>query len=51
MQDHPDQATEAVRNDANGFVVSQTDYQTTVQDFKDSSFVLYGGIRSLHRCR
>src|ERR1700757_596897 len=47
MQDYPNQATEAVRNDADGFVMSQTGYQTAVQDFKDTSFVLHGSIRCL----
>ena len=47
MQNYPNQLTQAMRNNADGFVVSETRHETTIDDLEDASFVFDGSIGSL----
>src|SRR5260370_24754453 len=47
MQNYPDQVTEAMRNYADGFVMSQARHQTTVHDLEDAPLAFDSSIRSL----
>ena len=47
VQDDPDQLTEAMRNSPDRFVVSQTRYETTIDNLEDASFVFDGSIGRL----
>ena len=47
VQNDPDQVTEAVRNDPDRFIVSETWHETTVDDVEDTSFVFDSSIGSL----
>src|SRR5262245_10644460 len=47
MKNYPDQLTEAMRNGPDGFVMSQTRHETTIDDLEDTSFVFDGCIGCL----
>jgi hypothetical protein len=47
MQNYPDQVTEAMRNYADCFVMSQAWHQTTVHDLEDAPLAFDSSIRSL----
>ena len=47
VQNDPDQVTEAMRNGPDGFVVSETWCETTIDDLEDTAFVFDGSIGSL----
>src|SRR5205809_7945374 len=47
MQNDPDQLTEAMPDASDGFVVSETRHETTIDDLEDTSFVFDGSIGSL----
>jgi len=47
MRNYPDQVTEAMRNHADGFVVSEARHETTVHDLEDAPLVFDSGIRRL----
>jgi hypothetical protein len=47
MQNDPDQVTEAMRNYADCFVMSQARHETTVHDLEDAPLAFDSSIRSL----
>jgi hypothetical protein len=47
MQNYPDQVTEAMRNYADCFVMSQARHETTVHDLEDAPLAFDSSIRSL----
>ena len=47
VQDQPDQSTLSMRNGPDGLIVSQARDGAPINNFKDTSFDLHGGIRGL----
>jgi len=47
VQEQPDQATLSMGNGPDGLLMSQTRDRAAIDNFEDTSFGLYGGVRSL----